>query len=184
MNKGTANLAVPIALLSDIRLLLEQARCNVVQAINSAMVQTYWHIGRVIVEHEQLGNARAEYGKKQLAYLSEHLGREFGQGFDVTNLRNMRRFYQFLPIRDSVRLELSWTHYRTLLRVENPAAREWYIKESIANNWSVRALERQISTLYYERLLSSKEKSPVVAEARQNFSRWRENCWEVNHECA
>ena len=170
MSKDSTNLPAENPLLSDIRLLLQQARRSVVQAINSTMVQTYWHIGRVIVEHEQQGNTRAEYGKQQLAYLSQQLSHEFGQGFDITNLRNMRRFYLAFPIRDSVRLELSWTHYRTLLRIENPAACDWYIKETIANNWSVRALDRQISTLYYERLLSSQEKMPVIAEAEQNIA--------------
>lgn len=121
MSKDAANLPVATALLVDIRVLLDQARRNVVQAINSTMVQTYWQIGRVIVEHEQKGNARAEYGKQQLAYLSASLGKEFGKGFDVTNLRNMRRFYLAFPIQETVSLELSWTHHRTLLRVERIA---------------------------------------------------------------
>ena len=156
--------------LADIRVLLNHARNNVAQTVNSAMVQTYWHIGRIIVEHEQHGNARAEYGKQQLADLSTQLGLEFGKGFDVTNLRNMRRFYQTFPIRETLSPELGWSHYCKLIRIENPAARAWYMAETISNHWSVRALERQISTLYYERLLSSREKSPVIAEANQNIA--------------
>jgi predicted nuclease of restriction endonuclease-like (RecB) superfamily len=131
------------------------------------MVASYWEIGRLIVEHEQQGQARAAYGQRQLAELSTRLTELFGKGFDVSNLRNMRRFYQAFPIRDAVRLELGWTHYRTLLRVENPAAREWYLREAISQNRSSRALERQIGVLYYERLLSSKDKALVEAGAAQ-----------------
>lgn len=158
-------------LLADIRKLLNHGGRNVVHAVNSAMVQTYWHISRIIVEHEQRGNARAEYGKQQLASLSESLSKEFGKGFDITNLRNMRRFYQTFPIQETLSLKLGWSHYSKIIRLENPAARDWYIAETIANNWSVRALERQISAPYYERLLSSQDKAPVIAEAEQTFRR-------------
>ncbi|WP_386081271.1 YhcG family protein [Vreelandella sp. F11] len=147
---------------------IEQARGQVRQAVNTAMVQSYWEIGRLIVEHEQQGNRRAEYGKQQLQQLSQQLTERLGKGFDVRNLRNMRQFYQSFPKRNAVRTELSWTHYRTLLRVENPQARDWYLQEAINQSWSARALERQISTLYYERLLASQDKSLVAAEAQQN----------------
>jgi len=113
-------------LLQAIRELVQQARQQIQRSVNSAMVQTYWHIGRLIVEDEQQGEVRAEYGKQQLEQLSTRLTEEFGKGFDVTNLRSMRRFYQAFPIRDAVRLELSWTHYRYLIRIDNPSAREWY----------------------------------------------------------
>lgn len=116
-------------LLADIRLLLNHARRNVAQAVNSAMVQTYWHIGRLIIEHEQSCNARAEYGKQQLASLSESLGKEFGKGFDITNLRNMRRFYQAFPIRETLSPELSWSHYCKIIRLEDPAARDCSITD-------------------------------------------------------
>lgn len=158
----------PIAfshLVSAIAQQIEQARGQVRQAVNTAMVQSYWEIGRLIVEHEQQGNSRAEYGKQQLQQLSLQLTERQGKGFDVTNLRNMRLFYLSFPIRDAVRLELSWTHYRTLLRVANAQAREWYLQEALNQSWSARALERQISTLYYERLLTSQDKSSVEAEA-------------------
>lgn len=145
---------------------IEQTRSQVRQAVNSAMVQSYWEVGRLIVEHEQQGEFRAEYGKRQLQQLSEELTERLGKGFDVTNLRSMRRFYQLFPIRDAVRLELGWTHYRALMRVDNPSAREWYQKEAIHNNWSARALERQITKLYYERLLASQDKALVEAEAQ------------------
>ncbi len=160
------NIAVQDILFQQISQLIQQTRLQIQRSINTAMVHTYWHIGRLIIEHEQQGESRAAYGKQLLEQLSTRLTREFGKGFDITNLRNMRRFYEAFPIRDAVRLELSWTHYRVLLRVDNPNARDWYMSETATQNWSSRALERQIGTLYYERLLSSKEKAPVEAEAK------------------
>lgn len=161
-------LPAPNDLLQNIAAVISQARAQVRAAVNSAMVQSYWEIGRLIVEHEQQGEKRAAYGKQQLQSLSEALAAQFGKGFDVTNLRNMRQFYLTFPIRDSVRLELSWTHYRRLLRIENEQARQWYLNEAISQNWSARALDRQISVLYYERLLSSQDKDSVAAEAVQH----------------
>lgn len=157
-------------LLNDIRQLLSQSRQALVQSVNSAMVQTYWHVGRLIVEHEQQGQSRAEYGKQVLAQLAESLTAEFGKGFDASNLRNMRSFYLAYPICDAVRPELSWTHYRSLIRIENPQARTWYASECIANHWSARALERQINKLYYERLLASSDQAPVITEAHDKTS--------------
>jgi len=156
----------PRQLFDQISLLIEQARQQVQRHINTAMVQTYWGIGRLIVEDEQQGQARAEYGKAQLKQLSKKLKERFGKGFDITNLRNMRRFYQAFPIRETLSLELSWSHYNLLARVDNSSARIWYMQEASQQSWSVRALERQISVLYYERLLSSKEASPVKSEAK------------------
>lgn len=158
------------ALYGQIANVLEQARQHVKQVVNHQMVSTYWEIGRLIVEHEQQGQVRAEYGKQQLQQLSKRLTDEFGKGFDMTNLRNMRRMYLAFPIRDAVRRELSWTHYRILVRIENPAARDWYAQEATTQNWSSRALERQIGVLYYERLLASKEKQPVEQEAQNKTS--------------
>lgn len=157
-------------IVDDIRNLLINSRIQIQQSVNSVMVQTYWHIGRIIVEDEQKGELRAEYGKKQLELISNSLTQEFGKGFDVTNLRNMRRFYLTFSIQDSVSLKLSWTHYRTLMRIENQNARDWYIKETIENNWSARALERQISVLYYERLLSSSDNTALVNEANEKIN--------------
>ena len=155
------------SLLNNIKILLESSRQQLQQTVNTAMVQTYWHIGRLIVEEEQNGNNRAEYGKQQLLILSEELTKDFGKGFDARNLRNMRQFYRCFPKWQTVSTELSWSHYVRLMRVENTTAKEWYMAEAIANNWSVRALDRQISVLYYERLLSSKEKAPVKLEAHK-----------------
>ena len=147
---------------------IEQARGQLRQAVNSIMVQSYWEIGRLIVEDEQQGESRAEYGKQQLQQLSQQLTERLGKGFDITNLRKMRTFYQAFPIRDALRLELSWTHYRTLLRIDNPQARDWYLHETITQSWSARALERQIGTLYYERLLACQDKALVEQEAQSN----------------
>ena len=128
-------------LYSAIRQVLETARQNAYKAVNFAMVQAYWQIGRLIVEDEQKGEVRAEYGKKVLAELADRLTSEFGKGFDASNLRYMRLFYQTFPKCDALRHELSWTHYRLLLRVENQDARSWYMNEAVAENWSSRQLD-------------------------------------------
>jgi predicted nuclease of restriction endonuclease-like (RecB) superfamily len=159
---------IQTTIIEDIRNLLILSKQQLQQSVNSIMVQTYWEIGRIIVQDEMGGESRAEYGAKQLEQIANTLTLEFGKGFDARNLRNMRQFYQTFPIWNSVSTKLSWTHYRTLMRIENQNARAWYIDEAIANNWSARALERQISTLYYERLLSSKERAPVIEEANEN----------------
>ena len=150
---------------SDIRQILQSARSKACTAVNTAMVEAYWLIGRRIVEEEQQGEERAKYGKYLIRDLADRLTAEFGKGFQARNLRNMRGFYLAFPKRNAVRTELSWTHYRVLIRIENPQARLWYMQEAIEQNWSARALERQISVLYYERLLSSKEPEPVRIEA-------------------
>jgi predicted nuclease of restriction endonuclease-like (RecB) superfamily len=157
----------PSKLVDEIRQLLITSRQQLQQTVNTAMVQTYWQIGHLIVEDEQKGQDRAKYGTQQLEDLAKKLQSEFGKGFDIRNLRNMRRFYLCYPIRYTVCTELSWSHYRTLTRIENSQARDWYAQETIANNWSVRALERQMSTLYYERLLESTNKLPVIQEASE-----------------
>lgn len=157
--------ALPDMLLQSIREVVQQTRTHVERQVNTAMVQTYWQIGRLILEHEQQGERRAAYGKQQLERLSAQLTDEFGKGFDARNLRNMRAFYKTFPNWNAVRTELSWTHYRILLRVDSPEARNWYLTEAVTQHWSSRALERQIGKLYYERLLSSLDKPPVEAEA-------------------
>ncbi|WP_223433245.1 YhcG family protein [Pseudomonas sp. GL-B-26] len=157
------------SLLGNLGELIREARQKVLRAVDTVQVQTCWQIGRHIVEFEQEGARRAVYGKQLLASLAKVLTAEFGKGFDETNLRKMRLFYQTFPIRDALRLELSWTHYRRLLRVDSDAARKWYMDESANQNWSSRALERQISTLYYERLLMSRDKLTAMKEATTNI---------------
>jgi hypothetical protein len=182
-------------LYREIRAVLESARSGAYRAVNAAMVQGYWHVGRLIVEHEQNGRHRAGYGEALIATLAQRLTRDMGRGFDERNLWYMRGFYLAFPIlnaprselpdseilnaarselairhptRDespALRPELSWTHYRILLRVEDATARAWYLNEAVEQHWSTRQLERQISVLYYERLLASRTKAPVRREA-------------------
>lgn len=154
--------------IDDIRALINEARKQVVHTVNTVMVATYWEIGRRIVEEEQNGKERAEYGTYLIQNLSKVLTTEFGKGFDESNLRNMRLFFKAFPIRDSLRHELSWTHYRQLIRVENEEARKFYLKEAADSAWSSRQLERQISSFYYQRLLASQNKGIVKNEAEQN----------------
>ncbi len=156
-------------LLGSLGGLIREARKQALRAVDAIQVQTCWQIGRHIVEFEQGGEARAAYGKRLLPELAKSLTTEFGKGFDASNLRYMRLFYQAFPKCDALRHELSWTHYRTLLRVESEAARLWYMNETATQNWTTRALERQIGTLYYERLLVSQDRSAVESEAAVNL---------------
>ncbi len=149
---------------TEIRDTLLEARTRVYHAANSAMVQAYWQIGRIIVEHEQGGEEKAEYGTGLIPALAKRLTEEFGKGFDERNLRNMRLFYLKFPIRNALRSELSWTHYRLLLKVEKEEARTFYAEECVKAGWSTRQLERQINSFFYERLLSSRDKEGVSKE--------------------
>jgi predicted nuclease of restriction endonuclease-like (RecB) superfamily len=161
-------------LYDSIREILQNARAKAHRAVNFAMVEAYWNIGRIIVEDEQAGENRAEYGKQLLKYLSQRLTNEFGRGFDPSNLRYIRIFYQAFPIRDTLRHELTWSHYRLLSKLKNEKARAWYINETISQNWSSRALDRQISTLYYDRLLISQNQDAVRDEASEKTAQLRQ----------
>lgn len=143
---------------SEIRDTLLSSRHQAYNAVNFAMVQAYWQIGRIIVEHEQEGSLRSGYGKSVLQELSKRLTGEFGKGFSVRTLQQMKKFYVTFPNTNALRSQLTWTHYRLLLSVEDEQARRWYMDEAVASAWSSRQLERQISTMYYERLLASREK--------------------------
>ena len=148
---------------SSIRNSVIAAQGKVYAAVNSAMVNAYWKIGEQI--YRACGeNDRAEYGKNLLRYLSERLTAEFGKGFDESNLRRMRQFYLTFPIRDTLCHELSWSHYRVLMRISDKTARDFYTEECAKSAWSVRQLERQIHTMYYQRLLASRDKESVSAE--------------------
>ena len=139
------------------------AQRQVNTAVNFAMVTAYWNIGKQI--YEACGESeRAEYGKKLLQYLSAKLTAEFGKGYTVANLRNMRQFFLTFKNRDAVRSELSWTHYRSLMRVEDEAARHFYLEEAAKCGWSSRQLDRQINSFFYQRILASKDKESVSAE--------------------
>ena len=139
------------------------AQGKVYSTVNSAMVNAYWEIGEQI--YKACGeNDRAEYGKNLLQYISDRLTVEFGKGYTVRNLRNMRQFYLMFPIRHTLCTELSWSHYRVLMRISDKTAREFYTDECAKSAWSVRQLERQIHTMYYQRLLASRDKESVAAE--------------------
>lgn len=201
----------------SVKTILEQARQSAYRAVNFAMVTAYWEVGRLIVEEEQQGKDRAEYGKALISELSKQLTKDFGKGFDATNLRKMRQFFLTFPKKDAARLktptekrdalrlkseaegkgnalraelplskqshatidqfvyaetvnvlrsELSWTHYRILMRVKKEEARTWYMHEAAECGWSTRQLERQINSFYYERLLASSDTTPVRQEAK------------------
>lgn len=157
-------------LVRELREFISESRRKVVRAVDVIQVRTCWGVGRHIVEFEQGGAARAEYGTNLLARLAEALTADFGKGFDRWNLHKMKQFYLAFPILDALRPELSWTHYRILMRIEDLSAREWYINEAISQNWSSRALERQVSRLYYERLLASQDRTSVRAEAAEKIA--------------
>ncbi len=161
-------------LLGDIRNIIQQAQSQVAQTVNTAMVRAYWLIGKRIVDDEQNGKSRAAYGKQVLSKLSQELTQEFGKGFSTPSLKNFRQFYLTFPefsLDDASNAKsatawslLSWSHYKRLMRVSDPNARQWYISETANNAWSVRTLDRNITTQYYQRLLASQLPEPVEAE--------------------
>lgn len=157
-------------LLGQLRELIQQARQQALRAVDLVQVRTCWTVGQHIVEFEQGGQTRAEYGTGLLAQVAVKLTADFGKGFDASNLYKMTQFYRQFPNLDAVSLNLSWTHYRLLLRLDDPLARDWYAREATGQNWSTRQLERQIGTLYYERLLASKDRKGVLREAQKNLA--------------
>ena len=155
------------SLVTDIQNILHTARTKSYAAVNFAMVEAYWQIGRRIVEEEQQGKGRADYGAQLIKSLSKSLTEEFGRGFSPANLASFRQFYLTFPMEEifyTLCRKLSWSHCRLIMRVESPKAREYYLKEAAEQTWSVRVLERNIHTLYYERLLSSKDKKSALAK--------------------
>mgnify|MGYP000262015710 FL=1 len=130
---------------NHIKEILATARSKAYSAVNFAMVEAYWEIGKSIVE-KQGGNPTAEYGTKLIEELSKQMTADFGKGFTVTNLKYMRQFYLAFPNRHALRDQLSWTHYRLIIKVDDPKARAFYVEECAKANWSTRQLERQINT--------------------------------------
>ena len=144
----------PDRLYRSVKKVIQEAQGAVSRVANWAMVESNWRIGFLIVEDEQKGKRKAEYGKAVLKDLARRLTAEYGSGYDERNLRYMRSFYLAFPIRNALRSELSWTHYRSLMGIADPIAREWYMNECISASWGTRVLDRQIATQSYERLLS------------------------------
>ena len=164
---------IPKSFFKDIRSILADARQKAYGAVNFIMVEAYWKIGRRIVKEEQGGKGRAEYGTYLIKELSRNLGEEFGRGFSVANLKNFRQFYMVFPDFEksyALRSELTWTHYRLIMRLENEKAREWYIEEAATQRWSTRQLERNINSFYYDRILSSGKQADVKASSGRPIS--------------
>lgn len=150
------------AIYNDISELLKVARATAYYSVNSVMIETYWKIGKRIVEEEQAGKIRAEYGSNLIGSLSAYLTETFGRGFSEANLRNMRQFYSMYPEFDRQCLaNLSWSNITRILRIDNSDERDYYIKEAVSQNWSYRQLERNIRSGYYYRLLSNQENNKV-----------------------
>ena len=146
-------------MISEIKKILQAARVNVAQQVNTELLAAYWNIGRVIVEHEQNSRERAEYGQQTLKELSKVLTNEFGKGFSVSNIQFMRRFYQTYQIQQTLSVKLSWSHYCELLSISDADKRSFYEKEAVNSGWSVREMKRQMATSLYERLLLSDGKT-------------------------
>lgn len=160
-------------IVQEIKGIITAARENVVRQVNNEILLAYWSIGKVIVEHEQLGSNKADYGKRLIENLSKELTRDLGKGFSKSNLFNMRALYQNYPIFQTVSGKLTWSHYCELLSVSDDNARSFYEKEAINSNWSVRELKRQIDTSLFQRLLLSSgnaNKEKVLALANEGIS--------------
>lgn len=192
-------------LVNDLKTIVSKARSKAFAAVNYSLVERNWRIGKRIVEEEQNGAARAEYGKHIIEVASAALTGEFGKGFSVTTLRVFRRFYlkfSDLQIQRTVSVEfqtsihqtvsdelsnsrqqmskadiclLPWSHYELLIRIEDKQARDWYAKEAFEQGWSYRTLNRNINTLYYERLLMSKDKTPVEEEMKEKTQEFQQD---------
>ncbi|MCK4980848.1 MAG: DUF1016 family protein [Candidatus Delongbacteria bacterium] len=174
--------------VADIKDILEQARNGAYRAINSAMVQAYWLIGKRIVEEEQKGKERAEYGKQIIKTLSKELTEEFGKGFSSRSIWEYRQFYSTFPDIENMRTvfaqsgstimrtvfaQLNWSQIRLIMRLSNSEVRNYYIKETVENSWSVRTLDRNIATQYYERLLLSHSNESVSNEMKENTQKYQ-----------
>ena len=158
---------------SDISAILKEGRAKVQTAVNYAMVETYWRIGERIVEQEQGGAERARYGEFIIKELSRHLGDNFGKGFSVANLKNMRMFY--LTFRDNQKSytlcsQLSWSHVRLIMRLNSEEAQKYYLNEVREQNWTVRVLERNIKSRYYDRLLSTQKSNLICTDSAKEIN--------------
>jgi len=149
-------------LIRNIGSLLETGKKQAVSAVNQAMVRTYWEIGKHIVEYEQAGNEKAEYGSETLKRLSRDLTERYGNGFGMSNINKMRKFYSLYPILQTVSAKLSWSHYVELLKIEDYMERSFYLKECEQESWGVRELRRQMKSMLFQRLVLSKEKTEVI----------------------
>lgn len=160
--------------INEIKKILKNARQKAYTAVNSAMVEAYWKIGKRIVEEEQNGKERAEYGKEILQNLSKELTEEFGKGYSYRTLREIRQFYLMFSDFEkwrTVSAKLTWSHFQKVLRVSDEKARIFYLTEAAENMWSVRTLDRNISTLYYNRIVASIDKKIVENEMKEKIKK-------------
>lgn len=156
------------SLINEIKSILKNAQAKAISAVNSAMVFAYWEIGKRIIEEEQNGKEKADYGAFLLKELAQNLSVDLGKKFDERELRRIRQFYLIFSIRDTVRPELSWSHYRLLIRIASKKARLFYLKEAIEQHWSTRKLDRNISSQFFQRMLSNQNTIQEI-EKTENF---------------
>jgi len=154
------------SIITDIKTIILNSRDRAVRAVDTERVHMYWCIGRRIVEEEQQGKDRADYGAQLLKTISKQLQPEFGSGLSIRQLERYRQFYRTFPIASAVRTQLGWTHYKMLISIDNQDKRNFYVAEAIKNNWSSRQLERQIHSGFWERLLISNDRESILAVAR------------------
>lgn len=170
------------SMITDIKQIILSGQKYAYYAANEAVVRTYWHVGKRIVEQEQNGEARAEYGSGLIEKLAEELTKEYGKNYSKRNLQYFRKFYLAFPDEEIVNTcvhNLNWSHFRSLLRVPDENARLWYMKEAAEENWNVRTLDRNISTQYYYRLMQSPKKEAVIAEMREKTADFQKTQFEL-----
>lgn len=175
-------IAIYQSVIGDVKGIITSGMESAYNATSRAMVLTYWNVGRRIVEQEQQGNRRAEYGTAMMDVLAEELTREYGKSYSKRNLQYFRKFYQSFPDLEIVNTcvhNLNWSHFRSLLRVPDEDARIWYMSEASRENWNVRTLDRNISTQYYYRLLQSPKKEAVIAEMKHKTAHFFANQFEL-----
>ena len=159
--------SAPEQMFCDIKKIISAGRAASYSSVNAIIIETYWKIGQRIVEEEQNGNTRAEYGASLIKSLAEKLSLEFGNSYNARNLAYYKKFYLYFPdfsILNACVQNLTWTHFRSVLRENNASARNWYLQEAASEAWSARTLDRNISSQYYQRLLKSQNKLPVIEE--------------------
>ena len=149
------------SLYNDIKLLVEESRNRVYKTVNTEMINLYWNIGKIIVVMQD-GNKKSKYGDYLIKELSIRLTNKFGKGFSIPNLKRMRQFYNCFPIGSTLLNQLTWSHYLELIKIDDVNKRKFYMKECINSNWDVRELQRQRTTLLYERIANSKDKNKVI----------------------
>ena len=154
------------SIIPDIKLIIAAAKDKAIRAVDNERTIMYWNIGRRIFEEEQQGKNRAEYGEYLTKYIAAELEPEFGSGFSKRHIELVRQFYRVFPIAYALRSQLSWTQYKMLIRIDNQNKRDFYVAETVKNNWTVRQLERQVYSSLYERLLLSNDKESVLAVAK------------------